>query len=289
MKNQHFNRWIVYQCAICHNYVNLLEGIWSRWSRFSADLGSVIAALRTGMESWWALRPLHAKLEPRFPQVAQFCRSWWLQAATAGRQQWFEVRELFKRLPVRHKEFMKNAKSQATCRHTIWTMVGATAHHLEFLSSLGPRQRIIKSKNFKFRFTKFLKKFSTSLLPWPLQIGAVSSLRRDRSAQLFDWSSPMPLHSPRCVSAVSVFGQFWGSGTWAKTKWETFRFLVTCRKSEVSAVYIYIYPSIFRLMRLMWDSWVSTGSLGFRFASASWLRSAAVPAGAAPRCSAPQA
>lgn len=42
MKNQHFNRWIVscqYQCAICHNYVNLLKGI---WSRFSADLGSVI-------------------------------------------------------------------------------------------------------------------------------------------------------------------------------------------------------------------------------------------------------
>lgn len=30
-----------------------------------------ILALRTGMESWWALRPLHAKLEQRYLQVAQ--------------------------------------------------------------------------------------------------------------------------------------------------------------------------------------------------------------------------
>ena len=53
----------------------------------------------------------------------------------------------------------------------------------------------------------------------------------------------MPLHSPRCETQ-HVFGQFWGSRTcWAKTKWETFRFLVTCTKSEVSAVCIYIYIS----------------------------------------------
>lgn len=130
MKNQHFNRWIIYQ-SISAQFVITMSIYWRLsdlfWSRFSADPGSVIA--RTGMESWWALRPLHAKLEPRFPQVAQFCRSWWLQEAV--RQQRFEVRELFKRLPVRHKEFLKNAKSQATCRrqfeqwsrdqpHTTW-------------------------------------------------------------------------------------------------------------------------------------------------------------------------
>ena len=130
---------------------------------------------------------------------------------------------------------------------------------------------------FIFRFTKFLKKFSTSL---PRQVSATLRL-----IQSYAIAQPQ-VRDATCFWTVLRFRDR------AKTKWETFRFWVTCRKSEVSAVYIYnIYIPAFS------DSWDSCETRGFqlvhsvslRFASASWLRSAAVPAGAAPRCSAPQA
>lgn len=149
MKNQHFNRWIVYQCAICHNYVTMsiywrvsdlasqpILGLWyfgpqDRYGKLvssspiAREVGTTVSAGGSANCPW----------------------SWWLQAATiAARQQRFEVRELFKRLPVRHKEFMKNAKSQATCRRTFFHN-GLESNRTPpgtLSSGLGPRQRIIQ-------------------------------------------------------------------------------------------------------------------------------------------------
>ena len=255
-------------------------------------------AVRTGMESWLALRPLHAKLEQQFPQVAKFCCwSWWLQH-----------RYIRKQTADSSATAVRSGSCSSACRwdtRNLWRTPNPrqlvdTGHYTFGLErncsppgfscglSLSP-SRVVKSRSwFSGQVSEEVLDETPDFFP-PCRGDSWSPVTFADFWCRLEVSATLRLIQSYAIAQPQVGALRWtdlarflpGScEALGKNEVETRRILVSTwdYQSEVSAC-IMQYP-IFRQTH--------ETSVSLRSASASWLRSAPVLVGVAPRCSALQ-